>query len=116
MDTAVYLLVAVVALLGASIEWKLGRTDRRIARVEQKVDLMLEHLDIRPAGPGLDRVGALLRDGKQVAAVKAYRRITGAGLLEAKEAVDRMAAAGDGRASAGQPAGKPVSPGGSQGR
>ncbi|MEU8351417.1 TOMM precursor leader peptide-binding protein [Streptomyces sp. NPDC048845] len=86
------------------------------ARVEQKVDLVLEHLDIRPAGPGLDRVGALLRDGKQVAAVKAYRRITGAGLLEAKEAVDRMAAAGDGRASAGQPAGKPVSPGGSQGR
>ncbi|WP_079166803.1 ribosomal protein L7/L12 [Streptomyces oceani] len=42
------------------------------------------------AGPGMGRVMDLLAEGKKVAAVKAYRELTGAGLREAKEAVELM--------------------------
>jgi ribosomal protein L7/L12 len=31
-----------------------------------------------------------VRDGRKIQAIKAYREITGAGLKEAKEAVERM--------------------------
>jgi ribosomal protein L7/L12 len=40
--------------------------------------------------PDLGAVEALLAQGRTVAAVKAYREATGAGLVEAKTAVDRM--------------------------
>lgn len=74
----------------AGFEAKLRRTDRRLARVEQKLDLILGHLGLRQDDPALDRVVALVRDGRKIDAIKAYREITGAGLVEAKEAVERM--------------------------
>ncbi|MEV8308882.1 ribosomal protein L7/L12 [Streptomyces flavidovirens] len=91
MDIAVFLilLVPVLVLLGA-IEPKLRRTDRRIARLERKVDLVMEHLGVRDFDPALDQVGDLLRDGKKIQAIKLYRDITGAELVEAKSAVERM--------------------------
>ncbi|MGP3949504.1 ribosomal protein L7/L12 [Streptomyces sp. 7N604] len=90
MDIAVYLLIPLVGLLGAALERKLDRIDRRIARVERDVDLVLGHLGIREADPALDRVGALVQEGKKIEAIKVYREVTGAGLKEAKDAVDRM--------------------------
>jgi ribosomal protein L7/L12 len=35
-------------------------------------------------------VDALLRDGKKIQAIKVYREATGAGLKEAKEAVEKL--------------------------
>jgi ribosomal protein L7/L12 len=85
------LLVALVMLLGiGSIESRIKRTDLRVARVEQKLDLVLDHLGLREADPRMDEIDALLRDGKKIQAIKTYREITGAGLKEAKEAVERM--------------------------
>ncbi len=55
----------------------------------------------RPAAPAPDRlvpdpslseVAALFRAGKRVRATVRYREITGAGLKEAREAIDRFAA------------------------
>jgi len=56
---------------------------------------------MRPAAPAIDRlvpdptlseVAALFRAGKRVQATMRYREITGAGLKEAREAIDRFAA------------------------
>jgi ribosomal protein L7/L12 len=38
----------------------------------------------------MDEVLALLVDGKKIPAIKRYRELTGAGLREAKEAVDEI--------------------------
>ncbi|WP_030544178.1 hypothetical protein [Streptomyces albus] len=90
MDIVVYLLVPLLMLVGWGIERRIEQTGRRIARLERKVDLMMEQLGIPEADPGLDRVRALVRDGKRVEAVRAYRRHTGAGLKEAVDEVDRL--------------------------
>ncbi|MEU4684392.1 hypothetical protein [Streptomyces xinghaiensis] len=90
MDIAVYLLVPLLMLVGWGIERRIEQTGRRLARIERKVDLVMERLGIEEADPGLDRIRALVRDGKRVEAVKAYRRHTGAGLKEAVDEVDRL--------------------------
>jgi hypothetical protein len=91
MDMLNFLGVFAILLAGfAGVEARIKRTDRRIARVDQKLDLILDHLGLRQADPALDQVTALLRDGKKFQAIKVYREITGADLKEAKDAVERM--------------------------
>ncbi|MCD9142707.1 hypothetical protein [Streptomyces albireticuli] len=98
MDIAVYLallvLIPLFAWLSSAQERRLKRLDHRIGELDRKTDLILRHMGIaqQDAGraPELERVGALLKDGKKIQAIAAYREITGADLREAKEAVDRM--------------------------
>ena len=91
METAGSLVVA-LALIAAvvSIGSRASRPDPRLARVERKLDLILEHLGLREEDPRLDEVAALVRDGRKIQAIKVYREATGAGLKEAKDAVDRL--------------------------
>jgi hypothetical protein len=63
----------------------------RLRRIEQKLDLLLKHSgipfdDINKALP--DEAQDLADRGEKIAAIKAYREATGAGLVEAKEAVE----------------------------
>ncbi|PWJ03663.1 hypothetical protein DKG34_32010 [Streptomyces sp. NWU49] len=90
MDATILLLVFLVVLSGISIRSRIAAADRRVARVERKLDLVLEHLGLREEIPRLDEIVALVREGKTVQAVKVYREATGADLVEAKQAVDRL--------------------------
>ncbi|MEU8647101.1 ribosomal protein L7/L12 [Streptomyces sp. NPDC048674] len=83
-------LAALMIASFAGLEARLGRTQRKIEHVERQLDLILGHLGIQEEQPSLPRVTELLRDGKKIEAIKAYREATGAGLLEAKQAVERM--------------------------
>ncbi|MFF2099793.1 ribosomal protein L7/L12 [Streptomyces sp. NPDC058202] len=83
-------LAALMIASFAGLEARLGRTHRKIERIERQLDLILGHLGIQEEQPSLPRVTELLRDGKKIEAIKAYREATGAGLLEAKQAVERM--------------------------
>ncbi|MFE5892135.1 ribosomal protein L7/L12 [Streptomyces sp. NPDC002285] len=83
--------IALVAIVGfVSVESRISRADRRVARVERKLDLILDHLGLRDDDPRMAKVVALLREDKKIKAIKEYREITGVGLVEAKEAVERM--------------------------
>ncbi|MER5469379.1 ribosomal protein L7/L12 [Streptomyces sp. NPDC002685] len=88
--TGLFILAALMIASFAGLEGKLARTDRRIAHVEHQLDQILDHLGIREDPPHLPQVTALLRDGKKIQAIKAYREATGAGLKEAKDAVEGM--------------------------
>ncbi|WP_043494609.1 hypothetical protein [Streptomyces viridosporus] len=90
MDATILLLVFLVVLSGISTRSRIAAADRRVARVERKLDLVLEHLGLREEIPRLDEIVALVREGKTVQAVKVYREATGADLVEAKQAVDRL--------------------------
>ncbi|MGD6747767.1 ribosomal protein L7/L12 [Streptomyces sp. BH106] len=93
MDIAAILILLVGALIAVgTIERKVDRADRRAARVERKLDLVIGHLGIETGTlvPGLDGVRALVRDGKKIEAIKAYREATGVGLKEAKDEVERI--------------------------
>lgn len=87
MDIAFFLIVFLGIM---TIKVEISRADRRAARLERKLDLVLEHLDLQEEVPRRDEIVALVREGKKIQAVKTYREVTGAGLAEAKEAVDRL--------------------------
>ena len=62
----------------------------QLARLERKVDALMIHLDLNMPEDGLDSVRALKAAGQTIAAIKAYRDLTGAGLAEAKNAVEGL--------------------------
>ncbi|MFE3176421.1 ribosomal protein L7/L12 [Amycolatopsis sp. NPDC059090] len=91
------LLWLIVALLVLGIVLSTGwgsstrSLERRMTRLERKLDLVLGHLGVQePDGALAAELEPLLREGKTIAAIKRYREVTGAGLKEAKDAVDRM--------------------------
>ncbi|WP_371102929.1 hypothetical protein [Streptomyces sp. PU_AKi4] len=90
MDIAILFLTCVVILGVASIQSHLSRVDRRAARVERKLDAVMRHLDLHEEIQGRDEILDLVRQGKKVQAIKRYRENTGADLVEAKQAVDRL--------------------------
>jgi ribosomal protein L7/L12 len=63
----------------------------RLASIQHKLDLVIDHLGIAEAAPERSAVVRHLAEGQPVAAIRAYRSETGATLLEAKQAVDRIA-------------------------
>lgn len=85
-----FILIGVLAVMG--VQSRIDKADKRVARVERKLDLVIDHLGLRePVDPRMDAVVALLRGDKKIQAIKVYREIAGAGLKEAKDAVERMA-------------------------
>ncbi|WP_327113653.1 ribosomal protein L7/L12 [Nocardia sp. NBC_01730] len=79
------------------------RLERKVDALNFKLDLIMQHLGIRelpsaepvrtvaavPNGDGMGEIDSLLAEGKKIQAIKRYRELTGSGLKEAKEAVER---------------------------
>ena len=88
------LVLGVVLLIGAESVGSArerARTAGRIASIERTVDAIAAHLGVTVPDPQPPEVLSLLAEGKDIAAVKAYREATGADLRTAKEAVDELA-------------------------
>jgi len=70
----------------------------RLNRLERKVDFLLRELNLVEKeeaslpdfGPVLNKVAELVRLNRKIEAIKLYRELTGEGLKEAKEVVDRL--------------------------
>jgi ribosomal protein L7/L12 len=65
----------------------------RLRRIEQKLDVMLKHLQVvfvepSPGEDLMEPVRALADRGEKIEAIKRHRELTGAGLAEAKQAVE----------------------------
>ncbi|MCW2864501.1 MAG: hypothetical protein JWP48_6209 [Actinoallomurus sp.] len=65
--------------------------DRRLARIEWQLGLIMQRLEIQEPEPPVSGVVAQLERGNKIQAIKIYREQTGAGLAEAKSAVDMIA-------------------------
>jgi ribosomal protein L7/L12 len=63
---------------------------RQLRRIEAKLDAIIAHLGARvPEAGGLSEEARLFADtGQTIAAIKQHREDTGAGLAEAKQAVE----------------------------
>jgi hypothetical protein len=70
---------------------RLNAQDRRLATIERRLDLIMKRLEIDDPEPELPDVVAHLERGEKIGAIKAYRERTGAGLKEAKDAVEALA-------------------------
>jgi ribosomal protein L7/L12 len=97
MDVVVFSLpVAAVVLLGlVGIALRSyganAERDRKLAMMDRRLRLIMEHLDIREPASDLHPVLRELEDGRKIQAIKKYRELTGAGLKEAKDAVEEIA-------------------------
>ncbi|WP_217145767.1 hypothetical protein [Streptomyces sp. AC627_RSS907] len=91
MDVLTALVVLLVGMTAmAALESRARRLDRRMVRLEQKIDLLLKGANVPDHELVPAEVAALARAGEDISAMKKYREATGAGLLEAKEVVDRL--------------------------
>ncbi|MFD8545766.1 ribosomal protein L7/L12 [Streptomyces sp. NPDC059649] len=86
------LVVLALAIVSSSTDRRSKSLERRLARLEHKVDLLLTHAGIEePPHPRLAEIDELLAQGKKIQAIKLHRELTGSGLAEAKEAVELRA-------------------------
>lgn len=84
------LLVLSIAMVASSTDRRSKTLDRRLQRLEHKVDLLLAHAGVaEPEDPRMAEIDELLTQGKKIQAIKVHRELTGSGLVEAKEAVER---------------------------
>ena len=70
-----------------------GDLERRVTDLERTVRYLLEQHGVSPddaPGPDLGEVRSLMASGRKIDAIKAYRAVTGAGLAEAKRAVEAL--------------------------
>ncbi|MFK0259188.1 hypothetical protein [Streptomyces sp. NPDC090445] len=96
MNTLILLLavLACAAWIASTVTLRMKALARRAERLERRLGLVLDHLGIEEPEPaGLEGVRALLREGRTIEAIKAYRAATGADLVEAKRAVEELAEA-----------------------
>lgn len=70
--------------------WLVARTSASVARQERKLDALLRHSGVDLSALAVREAEALVRAGRKVEAIKAYRELTGTGLAEAKAAVERL--------------------------
>ena len=87
--------------MAASLEEQVIDIEKRLALLETRLQQVFEHLDIAPredAGqldPTSDpEIQDLLAKGNEAQAVKRYHELSGLGLKEAKDAIDRAQAGG----------------------
>jgi ribosomal protein L7/L12 len=72
---------------------RIAELERRVMRLEQQVELLLGRAGFGSAmSMGVDETAIehLLRRGNKIEAIKVYREKTGAGLKEAKDAVEAI--------------------------
>ncbi|MEU1395096.1 hypothetical protein ABZ403_03370 [Micromonospora zamorensis] len=87
------LVIATIGSVGAAVgAWFQDKRSSAIqlAAVQRKLDLVMDHLGI--VAPVESEVVRHLESGRAIQAVRVYRQQTGASLVEAKQAVDRIAA------------------------
>jgi len=74
-----------------------GKTDDRLAVLERQITYLYAHFGLDPAAadqvelPVPTEITTLVRDGKEVAAIRDYRRAFNASLADATRAVGRLA-------------------------
>jgi ribosomal protein L7/L12 len=67
-----------------------AKTSASVARLERKVDALLKQSGIDLAAVAVREAEALVKAGRKIEAIKLYREMTGAGLAEAKAAVENL--------------------------
>jgi ribosomal protein L7/L12 len=101
VDQLYWLLIVVLLLLGVvvfalfTIVQRLDMILRHMALLQRKADLALTHQGIQPPPfhvPLSERVKQLANPAQKIEAIKVYREETGAGLKEAKDAVEKWMA------------------------
>jgi ribosomal protein L7/L12 len=66
------------------------KTKETVETINRKLEMLMKHSGMNLQEVALREVQRLMLDGKKIEAIKCYRDTTGAGLADAKAAVERM--------------------------
>ncbi|NPV01757.1 MAG: hypothetical protein HPY53_10295 [Brevinematales bacterium] len=81
-------------MLGAEERREIENISKSIRVLEKKVDMIMNHLNLRYDGGSHAsfeyELQDLIRAGNKIEAIKRYREQTGMGLKEAKDAIEAM--------------------------
>ncbi|AZS72071.1 hypothetical protein DDE74_14930 [Streptomyces lydicus] len=90
LPVVIALLVLAAIMLVSATDRRSKSLERRLRQLEGKVDLLLAHAGVEePQDARMAEIDQLLTQGKKIQAIKVHREVTGSGLAEAKEAVER---------------------------
>ncbi|QDP41506.1 hypothetical protein [Radiobacillus deserti] len=87
-----YVLISIcllVAIVVFSIWTKMEKLEARMKGMQTTIDQIANHLDI-PENPINDELRKLIKEGKDIKAVKKAREMLGLSLLEGKEYIDKL--------------------------
>ncbi len=92
-DLPLFIAIGLYGFLLPFLSRRAGRDDQaRLARLEDKVNLLLDKLGVEHDTPS-EEVRDLVLEGKTISAIKAYRiQNPGVGLMEAKNAIQAIKA------------------------
>lgn len=88
MEAVVYNLLG--WLIGGAVAFLVMRAAAVTSRLERKLDLLLRHTGVDLPAVAVAEATALMKAGKKIDAIKAYRELTGCGLAEAKAKVESL--------------------------
>jgi ribosomal protein L7/L12 len=86
-----FAVIAVAALTSSFTSARTPSLDKRLARIERQLGLIMQRLEIDEPASDMPGVVAELEQGRKIQAIKIYREQTGTGLAEAKAAVETIA-------------------------
>lgn len=82
-------MVIIIFLLITTVSSKLNSLEIRVKSLKVTLDQVANQVDV-PEQPINDKLRKLLKEGKEVKAVKEARQVLGLSLLEAKQYVDKL--------------------------
>lgn len=82
-------MVIIIFLLITTVSSKLNSLETRVKSLKVTLDQVANQVDV-PEQPINDKLRKLLKEGKEVKAVKEARQVLGLSLLEAKQYVDKL--------------------------
>jgi hypothetical protein len=96
IDLVSLVTLVVVVVIGSAILTRLSRLDARSRLTQQRVERIVTHLGVDADDePHVKAARDLIAQDKKIQAIKLWRDATGAGLADAKLAVDRLASGTD---------------------
>lgn len=82
-------MVIIIFLFITTVSSKLNSLETRVKSLKVTLDQVANQVDV-PEQPINDKLRKLLKEGKEVKAVKEARKVLGLSLLEAKQYVDKL--------------------------
>lgn len=70
--------------------WSVLKMTAAVARMERRIDALVKHAGIDLHAAALREIEPLVKAGQKIEAIKVYRELTGVGLAEAKDAVEKL--------------------------
>ena len=68
----------------------LAKLSENVSSLNRKLELLMKHSGMNVHEVAIREAQVLMKGGKKIEAIKCYRDLTGASLVEAKSAVERM--------------------------